>query len=175
MGIEQKLKQAIINKNKTSVDECFSDIFNQYYKLCLFVSSSYVDSSDEAEDIAQNVFLNFYNKIINDKTFDIKNIKQYLCTASKNLSIDYNKRLSSNKNILFDENAYSAHNPPVDMISEQLETVWSGLLIEEKDLIIDHLFLDKTFKEVAECSGKRINTIKSQYRRAIIKIRKGLK
>ncbi len=44
----------------------------------------------------------------------------------------------------------------------------------ERRIIIDHVLLDKTFKEISKEINKPLNTVKSIYRRAIIRLEKKL-
>ena len=131
-------------------------------------------TSDEAEDIAQDVFVNFFNSVLETKEIDIQNIKQYLCTASRNSAINFAKRNSIIKKVPFDENMIPSNDLPPNIISKDLMNVWSNLSSKEKKLISDHVFLDKTFNEIASECGESLNTIKSRYRRLISRMRKEL-
>lgn len=175
MGVEKELARALASKNRISIDHCFGHIFDLYYKLCVFIAAPYVDTSDEAEDIAQDVFVKFFNSVLENKEFNIQNIKQYLCKASRNRAINLAKHNSVIKNVPFDESVFPSYDLSPSFASEQLRKLWANLSIHEKQLLIDHVFLDRPFKDIADDTCQSINTIKSQYRRLILKLRKELR
>ena len=98
---------------------------------------------------------------------EISNIKQYLCTSIKNNSL---KRLKEQRNTLpyNDDIDYQKEEEPIYLI----ETLFAELSNEEQYIITEHIILDKTFNEIASELNRPLNSIKSTYRRAIMKARK---
>jgi RNA polymerase sigma-70 factor (ECF subfamily) len=58
---------------------------------------------------------------------------------------------------------------PEDRMS--LEAAIRGLPIDQREVIHLHVFEGRTFQEVADLTGKSINTIASRYRYALEKLR----
>ncbi len=59
-------------------------------------------------------------------------------------------------------------------IDEQLEKALSNIRTEFREIIVLHQVEDLTFQEISEITKKPLNTVKSQYRRGLIALRKEL-
>lgn len=168
-----KLNKALLH-NSEDIKVIFSEIYEKYYKIVFFVAFEVINNENDAQDISQEVFLNFFKKCLSEKTFN-GNIKGFLCVSAHHLSINniQNKR---NSNILYNDSLlYKEDDEEPEFIDVKLIKAWKNSINEdERTLIREHLFFDKTFKEISQETNTSINTIKSSYRRAIKKIRKEL-
>ncbi len=157
--------EALVTRNLPSV-----------YAFCFRMTLS----KDEAEDISQEVFLKAWTKIAQfEKTLSFK---AWLIGIARNTSIDF---LRKKKPYVFSQ--YETHNdtntltdsltdslPLADEIfesKEQQETLiqmLSEIPIEMKTILILKHQSNMTFEEIAVIQKKPMNTVKSQYRRALI-------
>ena len=156
----------LCSSNRVIMEEAFNAIYKEYSYLVYYVSLKIVKDYSIAQEITNETFLNlFKNK---DKINKTKNLKFYLTTISKNLSLNY---LSSNSRIIsLNENIVS-YSMKVDSFSEYINKFKDFLDEEEIDLIVLHLLYDFTFAYIAKEKNQTINAISSKYKRTINKIK----
>ena len=166
MKIEAELQNALRQNSKEKVNYVFEKIYSGYFKLGMFIALQYLNEHDAIE-IVDDIFVSFFEKILKEKKSEILNIKQYLCASIKNSSL---KKLKEQRNILpyNDDIDYQKEEEPIYLI----ETLFAELSNEEQYIITEHIILDKTFNEIASELNRPLNSIKSTYRRAIMKARK---
>ena len=124
-----------------------------------------------AEDITQEVFIKVWKNL---KKFDLeKEFKPWIFQIAKNASIDYLRR---KKNISYElpENLKEKSKDIINTLSDKKEAkeVIKNLPVKEAKLINLRFKDGLGFKEIAEIFKESVNTIKSRYRRIIIKLRK---
>ena len=168
--ISNKVINNLFSTNKEVVEESFNVIYNEFSYLIYYLSLKIVKDESMACEITNETFMMFF---INKDRIDInRNLKYYLTSTAKNLSINYlnkiNKLEPLNDNI-------SVFNTNVDHFNEYIEKFKDFLDEQEIDLIVLHLLYDFTFKEIAKEKNVSINVITSKYNRAIKKVRKHYK
>ena len=165
MKFENDLRKALQTNKKEEIEKVFENIYYEYYRLVKYISINIVKRDNSAEDIAQETFLHFFQKI---KEISITNIKYYLVQTSKNLSLNYIKR-KENSNIVNEEVVMNQISIYDDETNKIIESLYNTLDKENADRIILHLIYNFTFKEISHIENKNINTIKSKYRIAVKK------
>jgi len=170
MIFEKEINNALQHNNQERLNIVFEKIYEQYFKLGLFISYQYLNEFDALE-VVEDVFFNFYTKIIESRSFNIKNIKQYLCTSVKNESLKIKK--SQSKNTPYNDDIEYKNTQKENVISE--DEILIGLNELEQYIITEHALLDKTFKEISIEINQPLNTVKSTYRRACLKVKKRIK
>ena len=167
------LNLALRNGSAEKVKEVFTSIYNDYFKIGVFLAKQYLED-DDAIDVAEDVFVSFYETVINEKKCEIKNIKQYLCTSIKNNAIKVSN--DKKKYAYLNEEAYQEQEIEDDHKEEieELNQVFEELDKIEQYIIVEHAIFDKSLVGIAKEMNKSKNTIKSIYYRAIIKLRKEL-
>lgn len=68
-------------------EQFFTDLYSRYYPLVFNIACRKVNSMDVAEDITQDTFLLAWRYL--PKLDTSGNVKGWLCTIARNLSIDY--------------------------------------------------------------------------------------
>ena len=125
---------------------------------------SKLKNTADAEDIMQDTFVSFMNKI--EDYEDDGKLKQYLASIARNLSLNYVQSKAYN-NVLLDDNIINQKhyedNTKVAVLLA-LEKCLSPLEIEVVSLKI---LYDYNFREIAEDLNLSIGTIQSTYYRAI--------
>ena len=166
MKIEAELQNALRLNSKDKVNYVFEKIYNDYFKLGMFIALQYLNEHDAIE-VVHDIFVSFFEKILKEKKSEILNIKQYLCASIKNNSL---KRLKEQRSILpyNDDIDYQKEEEPIYFI----ETLFANLSNEEQYIVSEHIILDKTFNEISIELNKPLHSIKSTYRRAVIKARR---
>ena len=163
MILEKKLELALKSNDRTVIECVFNEIYHEYYKLIYFVAGQYLSDDYEIENVSNDVFLNFFNNLNKIK---LKNIKYYLTTSAKNLSLNV---LKSKKDVErdydFDKYITSENNKLIYRFLKD------NLNEEEYNIVIEHVVYGKSLKELSKVFKCNSNTLKSKYLRAINKLK----
>lgn len=171
--LESKLKKAIISGDRKRINRAFEDFYNHYFKLIYYIISQYINNKSDIEDITQEVFLKFFNNILN---VDIdKNIKYYLTTMAKNMSLNYLK--SKHHNIIYAEDLIltildNQNNIERHLYKDIFDDLSKCLNKLEVKIIILHIIEGMKFKDISNCLSMSINSVLTIYSRAFKKIKK---
>ncbi len=171
-GDEESLKKLIFLYTKP--------IYNFIYHICY--------EKDEANDITQETFLKVWKNL---KKFDQnKNFKSWIFSIARNTAIDWVRkrkpllfsRLDNEEDdIKFEENIKDENISQEEILikKEELENkkdtvneALKELSINQRSIILLKNNEGMTFEEIALSLGKPMNTIKSQYRRGLIILKK---
>ena len=167
MTLESKLIKAIKKKNKQRIEQVFEEIYNEYYNLVCFIIYRYIKSKEDIEELASDVFLNFYNRI---NAIEIKNIKYYLVSSAKNLSINFlrNKRLNTEIDIeavnnYYDDNT-NTNSPLIDDLEKELPK-------DDFYILYEHIVNGESLKAISEDLNMSYESVRKRYQRIVKKIR----
>jgi len=137
--------------------------FDEIVKTYLTPVYSYVyrmiRDRDTAEDITQDVFIKAWKKLDTQQ-----NVKAFLFTVARNTTFDY---LRKRKDEYFEDELEVPDTSPLAPEILDNEEIIKSLDHKHLDLILLHDVEDMTFEEMAEVVGRPMNTVKSQYRRAL--------
>ena len=170
------MKTNIVHKLKSNDQTiCLAgleELYNQYYKLVYFCIVGIVNNPQDTEELVNDVFLRIWNNRLNLQ--EDKNIKYYLTTIAKNISIDFLRKRKLNVEynddyIMSYVNPTNSDNPTfnelIDMLSDYLTD-------EEINIIIYHFLYNETFENIAKKLNKNPNTIRTTYFRSLKKVKK---
>ena len=153
--------------------EIFSNHFQTYYRpLCLY-ALRYLENTNEAEDVVQDIFTSLWNK--KESITEISAIKSYLFTSVKNSCLNKLRNDShfvDLENIeiidenLDDEKIYRAELEAKlwKMIDELPERQREILLMAKRD--------GMSYKEIADTTGISVKTVENHVTRALHTLRK---
>ena len=177
MELEKRVELALVSKNETLISSLFNEIYEKYYRLVLFIVSNELKSKDDIFDITQDSFIILFNELLKENK-KINNLKYYLLTIVKNKIIEFKKEENKRVDIedvislkeinIKEQDDYSKNEYKMDEYLSILNET-------ELDIIIKHIYLDQTFKEIVINSNNKfssINTVKSIYRRSLEKLKK---
>lgn len=168
MTIEAELQAALEQNSKESVNRSFERIYDEYFKLGMFVALQYLNEHDST-DVVNDAFVNLFEKILKEKKCDIKNIKQYICVSIKNGAL---KKVRETKNtIAYDDDINYSNKNDIFLI----DNLFAGLNKLEQIIITEHALLERKFKDIAKDLNKPLFTVTSIYRRGIQKIKRRTK
>lgn len=158
------------SSSKEKMENAFNIVYKEYSYLVFYVSLKIVKDNDLALEITNETFTNFYINLNNINGH--KNIKYYLVTTAKNLSINFLKKqeriVELHDNFAYEMNASNDFNCYIEKFKDFLNE-------DELELIIYHLLYDFTFKEIAKEKNVTTSVISSKYQRAILKVKKHYK
>ncbi len=173
------------------VEECLSGnngafelIVNRYLKSIYNFAFRFCNSADEANDLTQEVFLKVWKNL---KRFNPnQGFKTWLFAIARNTIIDW---LRKNKSVAFssldtEEERFEDSLVDIDPlpdevlsrkeIAHELEKALIKIPPHYKTIILLHDIEDLSFEEIAKIVGRPMNTVKSQYRRSLLMLRKYL-
>ncbi len=140
----------------------------------------FVDA-EQADDVAQETFFKVWKYI---KRYDeTRNFKVWLFTIARRVAIDFTRKKKHTPFSAFenDENETFEVEDSSDLphelfrrreVVEAVENLVRQLPDDRRAIVILHDAEELSFKDIADIVGKPMNTVKSQYRRALMFLRK---
>ena len=152
-------------------------LFDKYYKNLVILSDTYLQDLHLAEDVVQEQFIKFWNQKLYSRVKTAASLKNYLFTMVKNASIN---QIRSSK-ITFDSSFISDdiifESVAKNMSDEKAQIILSALdeLPAQMKKVIYCVFIQNMmYKEAAEELEISVNTVKSQLRKGIKKLKENL-
>ena len=163
----------LMEKVKTGDDSAFDELVTRHYKSIYNIAYRFLNSSPEAEDITQEVFLRVFKA---SKTYSPKaKFSTWLFTITKNLCFnELRKRKSVNILSIEDEvfpELHSMDNSPIEELEEKevKQRVLNAVKALPANLRMAVLLLkyqDLSYEEVASILGCTVNAVKLRVHRA---------
>lgn len=173
MNSDKQAIRALKGNNNCEIEAAFNYIYDKYCKLIFLCILTMVKDKRDAEELTNDVFIKVFNN--RHRLCEEKNIKYYLVTIAKNISIDFLKRkrviIILNEEYVFNcvENST---NDELSSIKEELKLYLNEL---DTEIIIEHIIFELKFVEIAQHHHLPLNSVKTKYFRAINKIRKEMR
>lgn len=162
MNLERISELFIQLKNKDL--SAFDEFYNLTNKYIFYNIVKIVDDFADAEDILQDTYVYFLNKLNSIKGNSTP--VGYLLLTAKHKSYDFMKK---NKRIINDEEYINLHYyENIDPYKNELITKIKQLLPEDDvEIIILHVINELTFKEISKILKKPLGTILWNYNKNI--------
>lgn len=179
--MESLTDQQLITLYREGNVNAFEGIINKYSQILYRFVFRITNNRDMSHDIVQESFIKAWKNI---KKYDLnKSFKTWIFTITQRVTIDNLRKIKSinfsdlnSDEIVFEDNIPDEELLP-DQIFEKAENIkliqdsLQNLSVENRTILLLHHGEDMTFDEISQITGKSINTIKSQYRRSLIKLR----
>ncbi len=163
----------------------FSKVYNKYARELYFLSAGYLDNSDDAQDIVQEVFVYLWNNKHNLRADS--NLEAYLKTATKNASLNLirsrrvrERHQKTVKEEIITSTPSSAIEEQINHIDQSKDFDRKICFIREKiqtlpkncrNAFVMSVVEGMTYKEVSGLLGVSVNTVKTQIKIAYQKLR----
>ena len=174
MDMDEIRSDEIFEAVKRREQGVFKQLFETHFKKMTLFAEYFLLDRDEAEDIAQEIFVDLWN---NAPTLPgIANLKSYLFVQVRNKCLNRLKHLHVEdhyKQWLAEAQAY-AEIPEVEIDPELLKRVYDVIeeLPDQSRIVFKNCVLEgKKYKDVAEEMGISVNTVNTQMKRAYKYIR----
>ena len=174
MTDEKRLLRAIQSERKEEPEVTFQYLYTKYKPLIYFVVAQYVRNDSDIEDITQETFINFFNRVESINS----SIKTYLTVSAKNIAFNFLKKNQKLCYVNIDEITnsdveYSTDNYfPNERFDELIRDMKSVLSEEDVNIILLHLINDVKFEDIALQFNQNVKTVKTKYYRALKKYKK---
>jgi len=157
--------------------ESFEVIFTRYYPLVYRLAYRYVGQPDEAEDIAQEVFLRFYH--LPPHAFNEAQQRAWLCRVAINLGLNAQRKRKSRfgqerridaavqENVL---DVAKDRNPELFVLADEQAALVRAILLElpeRQQVCLVLRSIGFSYGEIAEATGISITSIGTVLARAM--------
>jgi RNA polymerase sigma-70 factor (ECF subfamily) len=149
-------------------------IYEKYRDNLLIIAFSILYEPSEAEDVVQDVFVKFVQRL---DGFELRqNLKGFLGVCTANCARDRNRLARKNVGIdeiaeLADDNANVLNDMILSDDTLRLRSALKKLSEEQRQIVILHTRADMSLSRIAKELGLPVNTVKSRYRYAMGKLR----
>ena len=179
----EKNDASLIRDYLEGEDKAFEVLTRRHLKSIYNFALRFTGRKEEAEDIAQETFFKVWKNIKSYR--EGENFKAWLFKIARNNAIDYfRKKKSLDFSDFEDEdggNYFESNLPDLGPLPDEIikksedgelaKKLLAGLAPKEREVIILHYYNGLTFQEIGEITAESLNTVKSRYRRALIKLR----
>ena len=164
--------------------EGFEKLYNEFYaEIRRFIFTIARRDQDMTDDISQNVWQNVFRYM--DSLRDPESARAWIYSIARNEA----KRYFANRHIVFFSEAMSLDEEEVMTVADEQDSAFPDALAngdllakllgqlgaDEQRLVILHYAYDMGLNEIAELGGINYNTLKSNFRRAMEKLKKAAK
>ncbi len=176
--------QIFINEVKQGDISAFEKLYEQYYVYLCVSAEHIVNNSSDAEEIVSDVFVKLWN--IREKLEITTSIKAYLIKAVRNTSLNYLERSKissklsdslsiSDIQLLVWESDYPLGQLYEKEILEILDQGIQNLPESCREIFLLSRNEDLKYDDIAERQGISVNTVKTQMKIALSRLRDSLK
>ena len=169
---------------KQSDISSFEMLYKQFYVYLCLVAEHIVRNRADAEEIVSDVFLKLWN--IRDNINITNSIKWYLVKAVRNTSLNYIEKNKSNKNMTTSLSSadneilsWDSDYPLGQLYQKEILTILDNSINELPDSCKKIFLLsrnqDMKYDQIAGKLGISINTVKTQMKIALARLRESLK
>lgn len=160
----------LVKELKRNSLEAFKEVYYKYYKLVYFQAYQILNNKEDAEDVMQNTFIKFKNKI--ETLDDYSNIKQYLSLISKNEAIDLYRKKSNRKEI-YDDSILDNYKINYENTDSFVVITLNNTLEKQDALIVTYkIVYDYTFNEISKELNIPLGTVLTRYTKAMKTLKK---
>lgn len=153
---------------KNGNNDLISKIYLEYKNLVYFVAANYISNKNDVEDIVSEVFLKFIQHKHEIK--DVYKIKSYLCSLTKNESLNFLKKNFRNYTTDSIDQLYGEN----DRNNELLNEIEKHLTNKETIILYYRAVFEYSWSEIENITGIPESTSRRIYTHIKEKLRKEL-
>jgi len=176
--------QQLINGIRQGEIAAFEELHKKYYIYLCLVAEHIVRNSSDAEEIVSDVFVRLWN--IREKIDITTSIKAYLAKAVHNTALNYLERnrtrnsltdslSNSDQQLLAWDSDYPLGRLYTKEITDMLENGITSLPDGCREIFICSRNEDMKYRTIAEKLGISVNTVKTQMKIALARLRESVK
>ena len=147
----------------------FEKTYRNFYPKLFRIAAKLLQDSEGAKDVVQDVFTSYFHVVQDKKT--INDLEKWLVRSTINKGVDYkrkNARLVVLEDMQMDENIVENQNDASEILN-----VVERLGKKEKTMVV--LYSEGySYKEIAEITGRKFNSVGKTLSRIMEKIKKQL-
>ena len=147
----------------------FEKTYRNFYPKLFRIAAKLLQDSEDAKDVVQDVFTSYFHVVQGKKT--INDLEKWLVRSTINKGVDYkrkNARLVVLEDVQTNENIVENQNDASEILN-----VVERLGKKEKTMVV--LYSEGySYKEIAEITGRKFNSVGKTLSRIMEKIKKQL-
>ena len=151
----------------------FEQAYLQYIKPVYIVAYGILKNRDDAEDVAHDVFLTYFQQTGSEQ---IMNIKNYLLKMARNKALN---RLRKRDREELTDNISTKNNSVIqendNKLFEEIEKEIYSLPLEERQVFMMHVNVGLGFREISKILELSVSVVYRKYKKAIKTLRQALK
>ena len=174
----------IINRIRQGDVTAFEELYGQFYIYLCLVAEHIVRNPDDAEEIVSDVFVKLWN--IRDKINITTSIKWYLVKAVRNTSLNYIEKNKANNNLTkglssadYEILSWDSDYPLGQLFQKEILEIFDKSITKLPDGCREIFLLsrvgDMKYDQIATKLGISVNTVKTQMKIALSRLRGNLK
>ena len=181
------LTRAMRAGDARAVNQVFETIYGTYVRSVAFVCARYIRDDADVQSVTNDVFVRFFQRVV--YLDDLTSLRAYLTSAARHAALDHLRARSRREDPLAD----SVHVTEEDGLETDLlsmlpdpcgdvtaslryaqltDDLRATLGDEATEIVLSHAVCDESFSAIAARLGKKENTVKTTYHRAIKKFRR---
>lgn len=176
--------QQLINGIKQGDVVAFEEIYRQYYNFLCLIADHIVRNPSDAEEIVSDVFVKLWN--IREKIDITSSLKAYLVKAIHNTSVNYIERSKIRKKLTdslsnsdYELLAWDSDYPLGRLYKKEIINILNNGIKTLPDACRQIFILsrenDMRYTDIADNLGISVNTVKTQMKIALVRLRETLK
>lgn len=167
----------ILSRLKAGDMQAYRSLFDRYYThLCKQAAIKLSGDLETAEDIVQQVFIDFWTKaryknIDQSLSAYLSRMVLYQCVSYIRSDVSRRQHLEAYRN---KETQMAIEDPTLEQREEmekELHTIIEQLPPQRKEIFVNVYFKKKKYQAVADELGISINTVKEQLRRVMLELK----
>lgn len=177
---DEQLIALAVNKDKAALET----LIKRYLQPVYGFSYKYVKNQADAEDITQEVFVKVWRNL---KKFDSQRpFRPWLYKIARNTCLDMLKKKSpvlfselneAEGDSSFEENLIARAESPAEaaeaaLTAARLKSAVAKLKPEYAEVVTLYHQRELNFREISQTLSQPLNTVKSRYRRALLRLKK---
>ena len=178
----ETLNHALASGDAGAVDRAFETIYNTYAGSVAFTCGRFLTNDTDIRSVTDDVFVSFFQRV---PYIEIESLRAYLCQAARRAALDHLRAKNRRERGLTELTFPDEDTDPLTLIPDPdgdipANTRYKALTAdlcatvgqESAEIILSHAVCGESFPEIALRLGKKENTVKTAYHRAIKRFRK---
>ena len=166
------MNTSLIHSIRTGDEKVFEKLFKDHYPVLCGYAKKYINDIDQAEEIVQDMFFNFWQK--RDKMDINISVEAYLFRSVRNSCLNYLKHLKVREehrlatNIELKRKEQEVYDNVVALeLQERIDRVIEQLPKERKRIFKMSRYEELKYKEIAERLNLSVKTVEAQMSKAL--------
>ena len=157
----------ILKKLKLRDERTFEKFFEEYKNLVFYQCMSILHNREDAEDILQESFVEFFNKV--GSLSDDADVKVTLLNIAKYRALDlYRKHQREQTSYSEDMDIYGKEDKSPDTLVTTLNNLLTPI---EADIVVKKIVYELTFMEIADSIYQTLGQTQAIYYKALPKLK----
>lgn len=178
----RNLTHALGSGDATAVNRTFETIYHAYVRTVAFVCARYLSDDTDIRSVTDDVFVRFFQRVA--YLDSVESLRAYLTESARNASLDRLRAQRRREAGLTDPIGSDGETDLLTLIPDPDGDVTASVRYtaltddlratvgdETAEIILAHAVCGESFPAIAARLGKKENTVKTVYHRAIKKFR----